>query len=282
MSQEWPKQSNNLEDKPLRRSGIMRVINAGNKEKEVLDEIADIYNKQITDKYEREKTDDEIELIKDVNQKMFEFVPKFGGTPIAVKPENIHLANLSKMPDAVKGNYKGTNGFYCPEDQSVAIFLELEKNRNVFTSTLVHEILHFNSFQSARSLNGRGKMNRVGLKIYSEKNGKLFFDELEEAIICELTVRFCSGFLSKEGMDDLEKRYKDTTNYLWIGIDNIFNENRSMFKDREEIFMELAKASFGGSLKNVAKLMEKTLGEGSFREVAERTSKKLRINGETK
>lgn len=51
-------------------------------------------------------------------------------------------------------------------------------------------------------------------------------------------------------------------NYL---IDKIFEEFKDKYKDKKDIFNEFLKAVFKGNILNIARLVEKTFGKGSFR-----------------
>lgn len=279
MAKEWSGQSNN---NPERKSGITKVVNAGNKEQIILNEFEEVFNKQDIDKYDREKTGDELDMIRKINQKVMEFVPKFGGVPIAVNPENIHLTDISKIPNEVKKKFEGVVGFYKPMLQGLVIFPELKKDRVSFVKTLVHETLHLNSFQSAKMIHNEIEINRVGFSIYSRKNKKVFFYDLEEAIICELTVRLCSNFLSKDELNKVLKDYQYRLTPLWISMDNIYYKNKDKFSNSEEVFFEFAKISFTGKLKNIAKLIENTFGNGSLRKAANKTARDIKDEIETK
>ena len=54
-------------------------------------------------------------------------------------------------------------------------------------------------------------------------------------------------------------------------IDDLYEKNKPDFLSREEIFDLFAKASLTGKLLPIAKLIEKTYGQGSFRQLGERT-----------
>lgn len=57
-------------------------------------------------------------------------------------------------------------------------------------------------------------------------------------------------------------------------IDELFEKNEGTFKDREGVFDVFARAVMTGRLLPVARLIEKTFGKGSFRELGEKTAKK--------
>lgn len=56
-------------------------------------------------------------------------------------------------------------------------------------------------------------------------------------------------------------------------IDDLYNKNAGSFASREEVFNLFARAVMTGRLLSVARLLEKTYGKGSFRELGEKTQK---------
>ncbi len=260
-----------------RKSGITRIVNAGDKEQDILNEVEDIFNDQTISEYDREKTEEEITIIKEISQKVFNFVGNFGGVPVMVKPENIHLLNISKLTEEMgKEVIKKSHGYYMPELQGVVIFDELKKDRGSFIKTLIHELLHFNSFQSLKFINNKAEINRIGFGVFSYKNNKIFFNNIEEAIISELTVRICSNFLAKDELNKILMDYQYRLTPPWITMDNIYQKNKDKFNNKEDVFTEFAKVSFVGGLKNIAKLIENTFGKGSFRKLGERNAENIK------
>lgn len=273
MSEKWPEQTqiNNQQNDAERKSGIVKIINAGKKEKDIADYFENLFKDQREYKFEVKKTKEEIETIKLVNEKIAGFVKQYGGNPVSINSDHIHIFDKKKIPKEVRKRYYKSGGFFSPRLQGAVIFSDLRENKELFKKTLVHEMLHFNSFQSIISRNGRLERNRVGANIYSSKNNKVFFYDLDESIIDELTRRFCLNFFGleiKNESDELEEELKKS-------LDNIYEKNAHKYKNKEEIFFMLAKMVLTGKLMDVARLIEKSFGKGSFREAAEITAKKI-------
>lgn len=57
-------------------------------------------------------------------------------------------------------------------------------------------------------------------------------------------------------------------------VNDLFAKNQSEFSSPEEVFVIFAKASMTGRLLPVARLIEKTYGRGSFREIGEKSARK--------
>ena len=57
-------------------------------------------------------------------------------------------------------------------------------------------------------------------------------------------------------------------------VNNIFNKNKDTYSSTEQVFDVFARAYFNGNLLEVARLIEKTFGKGSFSEIAEKDAVK--------
>ena len=57
-------------------------------------------------------------------------------------------------------------------------------------------------------------------------------------------------------------------------IQTLYEKNEDEFESEEEVFNLFAKAAISGRLLPVARLIEKTFGKGSFRELGEETAKR--------
>ncbi len=133
-----------------RTSGIVRVANASKeRQDEVLGDIkTEVFDKQELGKKEREKTPEEIKIIEEVLAKMPDFVEKYGGKPVPVRPEHIHIMNPSDLPEVGGQNLKGTIGIYSTSSQKIAISPSITENKLGFAGAVSHEVIHFNAFQS--------------------------------------------------------------------------------------------------------------------------------------
>lgn len=273
MEGKYESQLNNIN----RKSGIIKAVNFDN-EQEVLSNYESIFKKQEFDEFETKKTDYEIELIEKINREMNKFILRYGGTPINIKSGNVHILDKAKMPVELRDKYKKLTGFFAPLLQAVCLFSDLREDKEQFIKVLVHELMHFNSFQSVRKEKGQLSMNRVGASIYSQKNNKMFFYDLDESIIDELTRRFCLEYFNfkiKNKSDNLEMG-------LQKSLKDIFEANRDKFKNQEEIFIMLTKMVLTGKMKDVAILVEKTFGKGSFRRSGEISAKNINNKIENK
>lgn len=191
-----------------RESGIVEIKGGTDQDKkDALDHFKLKFEDQGVSQKTREKTSKELEFIRELNKAMGEFVTEFGGVPIEVRPENIHIVDYSKLnkksQKAVE-NYSYA-AFYNPTEQAIVILLSSDIPKLYFARVLAHEIMHFNSYQTAVIREKSDKSGtslqpkRVGLNAYKDENisqGSLFRD-LDEAVTEELVKRFDKRFFEK-------------------------------------------------------------------------------------
>lgn len=313
MMEKFPKKSNpealNL-DKMKRRSGLIRIVGlSDSKEREGLIEAGKVFaEEQEFLKREIKKTPEQKEVIAFINQELPKFVKRYGADPLFISEDKIHI-----VPSGFFPNRKKLEGMYSLENQRIylmqgksLILLRLAKN-------LVHEILHFYSFQSLETIQEGnelflGNARRLGLNVSvsKEKEGT-YFHYLDEAVIEELTKRFFKEYLRKcrflkedfktidefvadapievrnhpediayamleENKKDIEVflvpfAYPDEREALDNLIINLYDRNKNDFNSKEEIFELFARAGMSGRILPLARLIEKTFGKGSFREL---------------
>jgi len=149
---------------------------------------------------------------------------------------------------------------------------------------------------------------RIGLSIFDKTHAMRFFRDIDEAVIEELTIRFdrryfpripvlqeeivsrerfktLVGEASEEVLSCITRQENDGTwtttvheyaygelrQNLWSLIDQLHQRNPDLFTSREEIFTIFAKAVLTGRLMQLARLVENTFGEGSFRTLGQTT-----------
>ncbi len=150
---------------------------------------------------------------------------------------------------------------------------------------------------------------RIGLSVFNDAYTKRFFRGIDEAVIEELTARFDARYFSLipslateiERREEMRKttqilnrnqiasvvdtvlpdrRYEITIHAWRYGSErkmldslmtNLYEANTNRFTSREEVFDIVAQAVLTGKLLNLARLIERTLGEGSMRALGENT-----------
>lgn len=323
------KENNTEVSKPKRKTGVSKMVRFSEKdEKKAKEHFKDTFEKQSEKeivKYERLKTEEEKKTIIDILAKMPDFIERYGGTPIDITLDHIHILDSEKLDedirkklDMTKDEYGG--GGYKLSSQLIYI---IDSGNNLYNAqAIVHEIIHFNSFQSIE-LTGKGKkissVRRIGFEIRRKDKKEVFFREVNEAITEELAKRFDIQYFEDvpvisdevKERNSIKKQFKDKgddiariikaspneldknkTNFtveyysymknredLNQDIVNIYEKNKNernkhgelIFNSAKDVFDVFAKAVMTGNLLEVARLLEKTYGKGSFRRRAERT-----------
>lgn len=302
------------------------------------------------EQYVIEKSPEDIEIIQEITRQVDDMIILYGGDPHDIPIENIFFLKPGAVDEL--NDRKGSSGEYSIQPAKMGV----EKGESSFLlgSLIAHESFHAKSYKAFRVGNQSNETYayRSGMNMFDRKNDeiadryKVYFDELEEAIVAECTKRLCiqesdtstkfekekramiefRGLLvdllnSKNELTEERKFFIDNIKYVpdpeyrieaiknfsddidarrgflhgmlvaFIEDDKIeyferFNERKKLynlldtiivhsngaFKDRESIFTEFAKVNFSGKFLPLARIIEGTLGEGSFRKMAEEFS----------
>lgn len=199
------------EKKFERKSGFVRILGIEEAEEQKALEIAGQFFKEKQKFLEEEvkKTAEQKELIAFISQKLPEFVKRYGGDPLVISEDKIHI-----LPDKYFSGQ--ARAFYHLTKQNIYIRNVSDRPLIDFAKSLVHEELHWNSFQSIQFGEKEEKMRRAGFKIVKgQESESAYFKSMNEAVIEELTKRFCNEFFKqapvlKEEVEKLEavKRHR--------------------------------------------------------------------------
>lgn len=322
--------------KNKRESGISRIVGVEESvEQELLDYFKKQFEKEQRDKIEQEHTPELRGLIFQINEKMKEFMARYGIQSLEIPGHNVHVVDKLKLDPRqqkqLEQRYEKTSGLYFPDRQQIVVLKSYAPNKKLnFTQILVHEMIHMNSFASSQKVKEGGiklikdgqtiylEERRMGFEIYSIKTGKQVFFGVNEAITEELVIRFDHNHFSqfedlreeyeerKKAIDAVVRRsgkakedldpianleykeadvvgsqnvilrtytYHDERQQFKQLIDDLYEKNRDEFQSPEDVFTMFAKAALNGRLLPVARLIEKTYGKGSFRELGEKTTR---------
>jgi len=247
---------------------------------------ANIY-KETLDKYglvEVEKSETEAKIIQAILERVPEFVEKFGGNPSDIKVENIRFIDIGEEGEK-KGITKEVippllHAFYISGSESMVVL----RDESIFKEMhrVIHELLHANSFQSfesrevpGTSLSQKG-VRRMGFMTYDKKvkdwSLGASFLSINESITEELTLKFENQHVDLLTEHTEEKTWPQLYSYVGdrIRLQNIIEEiieKNPAYKEKEEVFNIFAEAAMNGNLLKISRLIEKTFGKGSFREM---------------
>lgn len=185
---------------PTRDSGIVRIVGGQDTDRAHAQEwFKSVFRHQEPHRRERQKTPEELHFVQQVNERMKEFIQKYGGMPISIAAEQIHFVDdrPSKAAAAQPEQNMSCHGFYNPEKQQIVIYHDKDVAPLWQAIVLAHEIIHFNSFQQyiVRLNKGRRLVLQpqiIGLDVLRFRDGQVtaLFRGLHEAVVTELTKRF--------------------------------------------------------------------------------------------
>ncbi len=206
---------------PPRESGISKIVGVNEgQEQEVAAKFKIAFEKQsalseeMLKGYEREKTEDEMILIGEILGKISEFVGKYKGTPINITPDHIHILDGRKLQEEDKRKLgisaREAGGYNWPHQ---TIYIVDEGNIIENAQHIVHEVLHFNSFQSinADPLEKQISERRIGFTVTNKKKHEVYFQDINEAITEELAKRFDHNYF--QDFDVIKKEIKLRENF---------------------------------------------------------------------
>ena len=147
-----------------------------------LSNFEDKFENQPTYSYEKEKTPEDIEIISLVNQATNDIMQKYGWKSVDIPSDNIHIIDYKKWKDEY-GDAR-----YLNFDQ--AIIMQEQPYKVLFAKKLFHEMIHFKSYNAVQAVNEKTPYPedyRKGLVIHSRDGKKDYLNNLNEAIIEEIT-----------------------------------------------------------------------------------------------
>ena len=176
-------------------SSFDRVIGkvSDNEKKKILKEKDEQFKDQKFEELrdmEREKTLKELKIINLANQYTNEIRKKYGLSAFNILPENIHIIKKDKWP-------KEGDAFYSSMMQAIA--LREQSASIVFMKKVVHEMLHFKSYNSLQITTvNNSKINeyRVGLTVSARDGNEMHFRNFNEAVTEEITKNIITKLLN--------------------------------------------------------------------------------------
>ena len=105
------------------------------------------------DDKDKEKSPELEKMIARVNQKMVDFLERYGLNAIVIPSKNVHVIDRTKFsPEALRKfeeKNKGFCGFYSPSKQGLAVLRDYREGKKLpFMQIMAHEMLHLQGFFS--------------------------------------------------------------------------------------------------------------------------------------
>lgn len=225
---------------------------------------------------EIEKTPKDKKIIDFTQRCLDEYISQFKkGDIYEVPEEKIHLVSIGGVLDFT--NKKIAEGVAASRHGSCIV--DRNSDDIIFSLRLFHEMYHLKDFTSidVKSEEPFLASRRSGITIYG-KNGNNYFSQTNEII----NDYFCKKFLEEKikYSDIFDK--EDKKNHVFTSprtkkidlfeekCEEIYQKNKNDFSSKEEIRRLFIEADINGNLLPIARLIEKTYGEGSFRRLGER------------
>lgn len=188
-------------------------------------------NQDFVKDIEREKTEEEREIVAWVNDETNSVLALYGVRPLDIPSRNVHIIPEERWPTQ-KPEFTNSAAFYNFGTQ--AIFYRDNPWRSLFAYRLYHEQLHIKSHQAAQYVKegeaGKWEEYRSGLGLSSAKreNYELQFRRLNEAVIETLAIRFWEEKIAKS------ERFRREMEALGR-VRNVLREERAAIKENEKI-----------------------------------------------
>ena len=257
---------------------------------------------------ERNKSPDELEIIKFLDQETDIIAKEFGGRGMQILDKYIHIIqedefNNIRKTKQIHEAIPIADAFYREDLQTIII---KDSAVNSFVHNVVHEMLHMKSFQSLRTNlkkePNRAFNRRIGLSIVPRENlNKFVLNDLTEAIteylVSTLIHRWAERRNSvpqflQEKIKNLSKidfvhtlyspTYVNEQLSLMEIMDKIIEKKPDEFKNREDALRIFGEAYFTGKLLKLRKLIDDVYGRGSFVGFAEKGLPKSKWEKEQK
>jgi len=180
------------------------------------------YFQELVDK-ERKKTSTEVAIINLANQYTNEIRNKYGLSDFDIPAKNIHVIKKDKWPR------ENEDALYNSMMQAVA--LEENSANIVFMKKVVHEMLHFKSYNAMQVLNGdesEVSEYRSGLTVSTRSGEEMYFRNLNEAVIEEMTMHILRKVINdKLFVDEIRK----TSEIMGANSEARMNNGEYLFDD---------------------------------------------------
>lgn len=150
---------------------------------------------------EREKTEEEKEILNWVNNETNELIEAYGARSVDIPQKNIHIIPEEQWLKTT--NMDNSAAFYNFSTQ--AILYRDASSKSLLAYRAFHEMMHIKFHQTAQYAEEKGKKGfttyRSGLGLSSEKreDSAIQFRKINEAIVETLAINFWNEKISKDG-----------------------------------------------------------------------------------
>jgi hypothetical protein len=231
------------------------------------------------EKGERQRTPEEKHFINTLITIVDSYLRRHDITPKLIVEERIKF--FEPLPISIEQTEE--LGGSTNTSQNIKIYAQ----QNDFSSiahTGLHEIIHAQSFISLETevfeieedfFAGGATTRRFGLEILDSSTGTSAYKYLNEAMTEELALHIAEQEFPLRTVTapiilDKNSAYSTERQKLNELTRVLYERNKELFSSEESVMSLLADAIFTGKILEFARILEKTFGKGSFRELGER------------
>lgn len=295
-----------------RTSGLSEAVGFNEKERQyVREDFEGAFENQTFSEYEREKTPEEKEIIREIFSRLPEFVKRFGGKPVPLTEDHIHVIDEENLPEEYREMLRKSPSSYSHKAQAMVVsYMDTpgDYNKLNFAHKILHEMLHFSSFQSVHKIPGKEMITerRNGFSVRINGGTEFYFENVDEALIQEAVIMFDKEYFSSMPAlaEDLSERERlreivraegrfpaemvssadkngNPNAYVYLNeilnlrnlIHNVYLSNAETMASEEQVKAEFLRTLFTGKLLKVAKMVEHWGGKGAFRRLGDITKR---------
>lgn len=232
---------------------------------------------------EIEPTLHDVEIIKQTWDKVIHYLHLYGREV----DREINLSAVHIFPPGGTEAYRPGLGGGAHSAKFSSILADRDPSDVKFSLILFHEMLHLLEYNALQitAPDGEDKRKiegyRTGFSVRSRDGKESYFDVLDEAIVGMLTKKYFDEVLAKnpeyegdiaDGDESIDTSRITEGKELHELAEDIYENNREEFGNVQEVLDLFMRSSLSGNLLPIARLVEKTYGKGSFRELGEATS----------
>lgn len=252
------------------------------RQQELEERIVKIYEQRGSVKIEgleMEKSTKDAEIIDFVSSAISEYQKRYGRKKdMPVSLDNIHVLEDGGTNEFTEGRFSG--GAHASTYGSILV--DRKGSDIEFAIIIFHELFHLKSYKALQMTKRKDAKDsrlgayRTGIAVITRDGKKVYFEDLEEAIIAIMTERFYKEYILSSNLFKQEaggkvpefsrSREKDKLEKL---VDELWQNNQNHFSVKDEVLDLFIDAQVNGNLLEIGRLIERTLGKGSFRKIGE-------------
>ena len=252
------------------------------KQQELEEAMARVYENRGNAKIEgieTEKSQRDLEIINFVIGATSDYQKRYGRKKdIPVPLEKIHILEDGGTEKFTKDRL--SKGAHATTYGS--ILADRKESDIDFALIIFHELFHLKSYKALQITkaekpeNGELGVYRSGISVTTRDGEKVYFEDLEEAIITIVTERFYKEYILTSDLfkDEVESKAPEFSRSrerekLEKLVEELWQRNQDKFQDKDEVLDLFIDAQINGNLLKVGRLIEKTFGKGIFRKIGE-------------